>query len=148
MPPICLSQCAFAGSTRCAGVTFGLPKIHQIPICISVIPMTVMTVPVTTDGKKRSRRLATGAISIPNTPAAMIDPKMILAPSAPGCGMAMATIGPTEAKVTPIITGRRTPNQRVSPKDWIIETIPQAKRSAEIRKATSGRDSLRTPPMI
>ncbi len=97
------------------------------------MPITVMTVPVTTEGKNRSSRLAIGAISIPITPAAMIEPKMIRAPSAPGCGMAMAIIGPTEAKVTPIITGRRMPNQRPSPNDWIIDTIPQAKRSAEIR---------------
>ncbi|OIQ70383.1 hypothetical protein GALL_480030 [mine drainage metagenome] len=70
---------------------------------------------------------------MPTTPAAMIEPKMICAPSAPGCGMAMAIIGPTEAKVTPIITGRRTPNHFDRPNDWIIETIPQAKRSAETR---------------
>jgi hypothetical protein len=30
--------------------------------------------------------------------------------------LAKATIGPTAAKVTPIITGSRMPNQRVTPK--------------------------------
>jgi hypothetical protein len=38
---------------------------------------------------------------------------------------ATETIGPTLAKVTPIITGSLMPNQRVKPKDCRIETMPQ-----------------------
>ena len=70
-------------------------------------------------------------------PAAMIAPKIIRAPSTPGLATPIETIGPTAAKVTPIITGNLIPNQWVTPKDWIKVTIPQTKRSAEIRKATS-----------
>ena len=39
----------------------------------------------------------------------MMAPKMARAPSTPGWALAMATIGPTAAKVTPIITGSRMP---------------------------------------
>ena len=104
--------------------------------------------PVTTGGKNRSMRLAIGAISTPMKPAAMIEPKIIRAPSAPGWTSAIDTIGPTEAKVTPIITGMRTPNQGVRPSDCRIDTTPQQKRSAEIRKATSSGGSCSARPMI
>ena len=112
------------------------------------MPITRMIVPVTTGGKNRSIRLAIGAISTPMTPAAMIEPKIIRAPSAPGWASAIDTIGPTEAKVTPIITGMRTPNQGVTPSDCRIDTTPQQKRSAEIRKATSSGGSCSARPMI
>ena len=64
----------------------GLPKIQLIPTRISVTPMIRMIVPVTTGGKNRSIRLTTGAISIAMTPAPMIAPKIIRAPSGPGVG--------------------------------------------------------------
>ena len=48
----------------------------------------------------------------------------------------MATIGATEAKVTPIITGSLMPNHCVAPSDWISVAMPQQNRSAEIRSAT------------
>ena len=110
--------------------------------------MTRMIVPVTTGGKKRSRRLITGASRIATMPAPMIAPKISRAPSGPGFATATETIGPTLAKVTPIITGSLMPNQRVQPKDCRIETMPQTKRSAEIRKATSSGSSFSTRPMI
>ncbi len=69
--------------------------------------MTVMIDPVTTDGKKRSRRLMNGAATMPNTPAAITEPKIACRPSA-GL-LAIASIGDTEAKVTPIMIGRRMP---------------------------------------
>ena len=77
--------------------------------------MTRMIEPVTTGGKKRISRDIRGAISIAITPAAMIAPNSIRAPSGPGLASAIETIGPTEAKVTPIITGSFTPNHGVSP---------------------------------
>ena len=119
-----------------------------MPTRISVMPITRMIVPVTTGGKNRSIRLTIGAISTPMTPAAMIAPKIIRAPSAPGWVSAIDTIGPTEAKVTPIITGMRTPNQGVRPSDCRIDTTPQQKRSAEIRNATSSGGSCSARPMI
>ncbi len=143
------SQAALAGSTSFGAVgPIGLPKIQLMPMRISEMPMTRMMVPVTTGGKKRSIRLATGASRMPMMPAPMIEPKIIRAPSVPGCETAIEIIGPTEAKVTPIITGIRTPNHGVIPSDCSIETMPQQKRSAEIRKATSSGASLSTRPMI
>jgi hypothetical protein len=46
--------------------------------------------------------------------------------------LAIATMGATEAKVTPIITGSLMPNHWVAPSDWISVTRPQQNRSAEI----------------
>ena len=57
---------------------------------------------------------------------------------------AIATIGATEAKVTPIITGSLMPNHWVAPSDWISVATPQQKRSAEISIATS-RAELERP---
>ena len=81
-------------------------------------------------------------------PAAMIAPKIARAPSVPPLALAMATIGPTAAKVTPIITGSLIPNHCVAPSDWISVTRPQTKRSAEIRKATSAGSSFSARPTM
>ena len=62
--------------------------------------------------------------------------------------LAIATIGPTEAKVTPIITGSLMPNHCVAPSDWISVAMPQQKRSAEIRSATSSGVSFSARPTI
>ena len=78
------------------------------------MPITAMMVPVTTCGKKRSMRLTIGAINIEMMPAPMIDPKISCAPTLPG--FAIAIIGATDAKVTPIITASRMPNHCVAPK--------------------------------
>jgi len=60
----------------------------------------------------------------------------------------METIGPTAAKVTPIITGRQMPNQDVRPRDWISVTMPQQNRSAEISMLTCSGGSLRARPTM
>ena len=100
------------------------------------MPMMAMMVPVTTGGKKRSSRLHQGAMIIDRMPAPMIAPKIARAPSgAPGIALAIATIGPTAAKVTPIITGSLMPKYP-KPSDWISVTRPQQNRSAEISRAT------------
>ena len=56
----------------------------------------------------------------------------------------MASMGPTDAKVTPIITGSRMPTPG-RPKLWISVARPPANRSALIRNATwsGGRASAR-----
>ena len=77
--------------------------------------MMAMMVPVTTGGKKRSSLLTSGAMIIESTPAPMMAPKIARAPSTPGMALANATIGPTAAKVTPIMTGSLMPNQCVMP---------------------------------
>ena len=60
----------------------------------------------------------------------------------------MATMGATEAKVTPIITGSLMPNHWVAPSDWISVTMPQQNRSAEISMATCSGLSFRARPTI
>ena len=53
----------------------------------------------------------------------------------------MASIGPTAAKVTPIITGSLMPTPG-KPTLWIRVAMPQANRSALIRIATSCGERL------
>ncbi len=86
------------------------------PTRIKRMPMMAMMVPVTTGGKNRSSLLTMGAMRMDTTPAPMMAPKMARAPSTPGMALAKATIGPTAANVTPIITGSLMPNQRVMPR--------------------------------
>ena len=62
-------------------------------------------------------RLTSGAINIEITPAPMMAPKISPAPSTPGVAPAIATMGATDANVTPIITGNRIPNHCVAPSD-------------------------------
>ena len=143
------SHAACSGSTMRGAVSpTGRPNIHSMPIFISDTPMTRMIVPVTTGGKKRSRRLTKGAISTVTMPAPMMAPKIMRAPSTPGLALAIDTIGPTAAKVTPIITGSFTPNHWVAPSDCRIEAMPHTNRSAEIRNATSCGSSFSARPTI
>ncbi len=112
------SHLAWSGLTMLGAVgPKGLPKTQLMPTRIRLMPMTRMTVPVTTGGKKRSMRLTKGAIRMDTTPAPMTAPKMVCAPVRPGVLVAMLSIGDTAAKVTPIITGRRMPNHCVAPQD-------------------------------
>ena len=59
----------------------------------------------------------------------------------------MASIGPTDANVTPIITGSRMPTPG-KPTVWTSVAMPQANRSALIRIATSCGDRPRARPTI
>ncbi|OQC04681.1 MAG: hypothetical protein BWX79_02449 [Alphaproteobacteria bacterium ADurb.Bin100] len=93
-------------------------------------------------------RLTIGAMRIEITPAPMIDPKIRPAPATPGLLLAIATMGATEAKVTPIITGSLMPNHWVAPRDWISVTRPQQNRSADISMATCSGLSLSARPTI
>src|SRR3990167_5657598 len=108
-------------------------------------PMAVITVPVTSGGKKCTIRDIKGAISMPKKPAAMVAPKI---PGRPIPGEpAMATMLPTAAKLAPIITGMRMPMGPI-PSDCTRVAIPATSRSAVIRKATSSRDRPTASPMI
>ena len=153
--PLAAACLAASSQARCSGLGTegavgpkGLPKIQLMPILIRLIPMTAMMVPVTTGGKKRSMRLTSGAMSIEITPAPMMEPKIRPAPSVPGWLLAMATMGATEAKVTPIMTGNLMPNHWVAPSDWIRVTMPQQNRSAEISMATCSGLSLSARPTM
>ena len=69
-------------------------------------------------------------------------------PSRPTSGAAaIDSIGPTEAKVTPIMTGSRMPTPG-KPRHCTSVARPQANRSALIRKATSSGGSFSARPMI
>ena len=93
-------------------------------------------------------RLTMGAMIIATMPAPMIAPNKARAPSSPGTAFAIATIGPTAAKVTPIMTGSLMPKYLVMPSDWISVTMPHANRSAEISSATCSGESLSARPTI
>ena len=146
---------ASANHFACSGLTTdgavgpnGLPKIQLMPMRIKLMPITAMMVPVTTGGKKRSIRLTAGAINIEIAPAPIMEPKISWAPARPGLALAIATIGATAAKVTPIMTGNRMPNHCVAPSDWINVTTPQQNKSAEIKSATCSGGNLSARPMI
>src|ERR1044072_7499189 len=69
-------------------------------------------------------------------------------PSRPLSGAAaIDSIGPTEANVTPIITGRRMPTPG-KPMHCTSVASPQANKSALIRKATSSGGSFKARPTI
>ena len=124
----------------------GPPMAQFTPTRISDTPITAMMLPVTTGGNRASRRLMKGAISMETTPAPITAPKM---PVMPRAGLfAMASMGLTAAKVTPIITGRRMPKYLPIPRDWIRVTRPQQNRSALISAATCSGGSLRARPTI
>ncbi|MNZ89962.1 hypothetical protein D3C78_1089060 [compost metagenome] len=109
------------------------------------MPIEVITVPVTSGGKKRTMRLMNGAMSMPKKPAAMVAPKM---PGRPTPGMpAMATMLPTAAKLAPIITGMRMPTGPI-PRDCTRVAMPATSRSALIRKAISSRERPAAWPTI
>ena len=74
----------------------------------------------------------TGARMMPKSPAAITDPNIAVMPRSGFA--AMASIGLTAAKVTPIITGRRMPKGPI-PSAWIRVTMPQHSRSALISRA-------------
>ncbi len=106
------------------------PPAQLIPTGSSVTPMIRMTVPVTSGGKKLASLEKNGRSSRPNTPAPMVAPKMPGRPIIGSC--AIATIGPTAAKLTPMMTGRRMP-KIPRPRDWIRIAMPVTSRSQLIR---------------
>ncbi len=67
----------------------------------------------------------------------MMEPYMAGSPSTPPrppvAARPMAMSGETAVKVTPWISGRRTPMCRPSPADWMIVAMPQVSRSALMR---------------
>src|SRR5690606_2911907 len=108
----------------------GLPPPTQSkPTRISVTPITVMMVPVTTGGNRPISLLKTGEIKILNNPARIHAPNM---PVRPSSGFVpIAIMGVTAANDTPIITGKRIPNMP-TPQAWIKVMRPQQSKSALI----------------
>ena len=94
--------------------------------------MRVITVPVTTGGKNRTRRENQGAARKPRSPATMIAPKMTGSASALSSVVStMASIGATPAKVTPLTNGSRAPIFQ-TPSVWRKVARPAVKRLAPV----------------
>src|SRR5215467_337280 len=112
---------------------------------MSETPIIKIMEPVTTGGKSASRKLTSGATMMVKRPAAIAAPKMVVrrtSGSPIASSPAIASMGPTAAKVTPIITGSRMPKSGVTPTDWMMVTRPQVNRSALTRRATCCGESL------
>ena len=74
------------------------------------MPMTVMTDPVTTGGKKCSRRLNTPLSRNPMAPATTMAPKIAFSPAVPPpAPVPMAIIEPTAANEVPCTIGSFAP---------------------------------------
>jgi hypothetical protein len=114
----------------------GLPKFSALgspPAQVTATgkretPIMVMMDPVTTGGKKRSRREKYGLTKKVMIPATITDPYMAVSPAA--CPIRI--IGVTAAKVTPWMIGSRKPTFQ-KPTVWIRVATPQVKRSASMR---------------
>ncbi len=99
---------------------FGAPKVgavgtppaaQRIATGSSAIPMTVITTPVTTSGKKRSSRVKNGAISMASRPATSSAPKTARRPATPPpSARPTAKIVDTAANEVPCTMGCRAPN--------------------------------------
>ncbi|MGX1116867.1 hypothetical protein RKD37_002230 [Streptomyces ambofaciens] len=101
------------------------------------MPIRVMTVPVTTGGKKRIALLKKGAAMNPRSPATMTAPKMIgRASDLSSVEATTAVIGATPAKVTPLTKGSRAPIFQM-PRVWRKVARPAVNRQAPVRKVSS-----------
>src|SRR5579863_6904687 len=124
--------------------TLAPPAIQLTPTGTRLMPVTVMTVPVTTGGNRLTMRPTSGASAIVTAPAAMTEPNR---PVSPMAGAATITvIGGTAANVTPIISGRRMPNFH-RPADWMTDAMPHANRSALMSIAMAFIGNFATPPI-
>ncbi len=109
--------------------------------------MRVMKLPVTTGGKKRTRRRKYGASRKPSTPATMVAPKMTGSAWPGAADSPMAIMGVTPAKETPLTNGSRAPI-RPTPSVCSSVAMPAVKRLAPMRTAVSGGSSPTAGPMI
>ena len=121
----------FFGSPK-VGVPGVPPPAHRMATGSSEIPMTVMTTPVTTSGKKRSSRVKTGAMSRPRRPATIRAPKTARRPSTPPCAVPTARMVDTAANEVPCTIGCRAPNFH-TPRVWRSVANPEMNRPAETR---------------
>ena len=103
---------------------------------ISVRPMVVMTVPVTTGGKNRMILENSGVMSRPISDAAITEPKTAWIPPPP---WTIATMVETPAKETPWTRGSWDPKNGM-PTVWRIVARPPTKRQAAISRPMSCDD--------
>ena len=110
-----------------------------MPTRIREMPITRMMVPVTTGGNSGSSRLRRRGNDGKHPGR---DHRAVDAEQADIGAAAIDSIGPTEANVTPIITGSRIPTPG-KPIHCTNVAMPQANKSALIRKATSSGGSFK-----
>lgn len=97
VPSTSAAMARYVGEPNCAAV---LPPPAQLTATGNRDkPIEVITVPVTSGGKKRTTLDMNGAMIIPKKPAAMVAPKIPVRPI-PGIP-AIATMLPTAAKLAP-----------------------------------------------
>jgi hypothetical protein len=111
---------------------------------IRVSPMVVITVPVTTGGKKRMIFENRGVMSRPISEAAMTEPKTAWIPPPP---WTMATMVETPAKETPCTRGSCDPKKR-TPTVCRIVASPPTKRQAAMSRPMSCDDIPAAAPII
>ena len=121
----------FLGAPK-VGVPGTPPAAQRIATGSSEIPMTVITTPVTTSGKKRSSRVKIGAISMPSRPATSSAPKMARRPATPPSAVPIARIVDTAANEVPCTIGCRAPNFH-TPRVCKSVASPEMNRPADTR---------------
>ena len=121
------------------------PPIAQFAATgISDRPMTVITTPLTTGGKKRITLAKTGVISRPTTEAAMTAPNTDWMPPSPS---RMAVIVATPAKETPCTSGSFDPKNG-RPRVCSRVAAPPTNRQAATSMPISAPDIPAAVPMI
>ena len=104
---VAITRAAIARPQGSPGAPPSPPAIQFTATPIKEMPIRSMAVPVTTGAKSEESLLKSGAMNTPKIPEMIVAPKM---PGRPRAGLeAMAMLGATETKVTPIMTGSRTP---------------------------------------
>ncbi len=89
-----------------------VPCAHRSVTGSRETPITVITTPVTTGGKNRSRRVKKGAMTKAMAPATISDPKIARRPSSPPPRVVpMASMVATAANEVPCTMGRRAPSR-------------------------------------
>ena len=108
------------------------PSAQRMATGSREIPMTVITVPVTTGGKNRSSLVKNGEIRKAMAPATMRAPKIARSPASPPSGAPMATMVETAANDVPCTIGSRAPIFQ-TPRVWSSVASPEMNRPALIR---------------
>ena len=111
---------------------------------ISVRPMVVMTVPVTTGGKNLMILEKSGVMASPISDATMTEPKTAWMPPPP---LTIATMVETPAKETPWTSGSWDPKNGM-PMVWSSVARPPTNRQAAISRPMSWADMPAAAPMI
>ena len=111
---------------------------------ISVRPMVVMTVPVTTGGKNRMILENSGVMARPISEATITEPKTDWMPPPP---WTMATMVETPAKETPWTSGSLEPKNGM-PTVCRMVARPPTKRQAAMSRPMSWEDMPAAAPMI